>query len=396
MADGSSVVADIGSMLRTIASIDVDRLNDCDLPGAVLEAEQFLNAANALSAALLERLEHSGVWRADGALSAAAWVATRTGSAKVGVRNRLRQGAALRGLPTVAVEARSGRLSVDHLRSLAECSRHSERVAADENMLLEQAGTLGADSFRAVTRAWLEHAGDVTSAEPAESAVRVHEASRLHASRTFEGWLRLDGWLAPQDADLVEAALGAGVDRALRQALDGDPTVAGQHASALRAMALVDLVAQSMRREPTDASVPDRYRVAVVVRRGDPTVPREAACDSTAYRAVLGASGEVLDIGRQTSRWPVAVRRAITIRDRGCTFPGCDRPPSWCDIHHCRPWKEGGTTSVDNGVLLCRLHHTFAHQYHWHIMMDNGLPTFRRPDGTPYIIQRWQPDARSS
>ena len=116
---------------------------------------------------------------------------------------------------------------------------------------------------------------------------------------------------------------------------------------------------------------------------GQPTAPTEAACDADAYRVVLGAQGEVLDVGRQTSRWPIAIRRAITVRDRGCTFPGCDRPPSWTDIHHCVPWSDDGKTSVDNGALLCRRHHTFVHQHHWHITIDNGKPTTRRPDGSP-------------
>ena len=157
-----------------------------------------------------------------------------------------------------------------------------------------------------------------------------------------------------------------------------------------------DLAAQSMRQEPTDASVPDRYRVAAVYDHGDPTAPAEAACESTAYRVVLDAGGEVLDAGRQTSRWPVAIRRAVTIRDRGCVFPGCGRPSSWCDVHHCIPWHEDGTTSADNGALLCRRHHTFVHQRGWRVRVDDGQPVVRRPDSTPYVIIRWPTDARAS
>ena len=118
-----------------------------------------------------------------------------------------------------------------------------------------------------------------------------------------------------------------------------------------------------MRQEPSDASVPDRYRVAVLVQHGVPTVPAEAACDSAAYRVTLSTAREVLDVGRQTRRWPTAIRRAITVRDRHCAFPGCDRPPSWCDLHHCTPWEQGGDASVDNGALLCRHHHTFIHRH---------------------------------
>ena len=216
--------------------------------------------------------------------------------------------------------------------------------------------------------------------------------SHLHVSRTFENWLRVDGLFAPEDADLVEAVLGAGVDRALRDADDGDPSVTGRPVSALRAAALVDLAAQAMRREPSDASVPDRYRVAVVVQHGQATVPAEAACDADAYRVVLGAQGEVLDIGRQTNRWPIAIRRAITVRDRGLHLPRL-RPAAVMDRHpplHYRGEKTAHT-SVDNGVLLCRRHHTFVHRERWRITIENGQPMTRRPDGAMYTIQRWQP-----
>jgi hypothetical protein len=158
------------------------------------------------------------------------------------------------------------------------------------------------------------------------------------------------------------------VDRALRAKRDGDPSMEGPLVSVLRAGVLVDLAAQSMRQEPSDSSAPDRYRVAVLVRAGEATVPEEAACDAVAYRVTLGAEGEVLDVGRQTKQWPTAIRRAITIRDGKCTFPGCDRPPSWADVHHRIPWEEGGDTSVDDGALL----------------------RLSRSDGTIYTIERWQ------
>ena len=222
--------------------------------------------------------------------------------------------------------------------------------------------------------------------------------SHLHASRTLDGWLRLDGLFAPDDADIVDAALGAGVDRALRAARDGDPSVEGQPVSALRAGVLVDLAAQSMRHEPSDASVPDRYRVAVVVRAGEPTEPAEAACDAAAYRVALGAAGEVLDVGRQTNRWPTAIRRAITVRDGGCVFPGCDRPPSWADIHHCTPWADGGdTVRRQRRPALQAAPHASSTDNAGSITIDGGRPVTRRPDGTPHTIRRWQqPDAEAS
>lgn len=326
------------SAIDLIAAIDPSELAGEELQRTVLSTERLLNAVNALSALLLERFEQEGGWALDGALSAAAWTAERTGSARAGLRSRRRQGAALARLPGVAHHARGGRLSPDHLRAVGECAhRHPDLAADADTFWVAQAEALGAEAFRLAARHWLSAADDRAKPDPADCPPAPEPVSYLHASRTLDAWLRLDGLLAPGDADVLAAALDAGVDRAQRAARDGDPSAEGKPASELRAGVLVDLAAQSMRREPSDASVPDRYRVAVVVRAGEDVVPGEAVCDAIAFRVALGAAGELLDVGRQTQRWPAAIRRAITIRDGGCVFPGCDRPPSWTDVHHCTP-----------------------------------------------------------
>jgi hypothetical protein len=74
------------------------------------------------------------------------------------------------------------------------------------------------------------------------------------------------------------------------------------------------------------------------------------------------------------------MRRAIEARDRGCTLPGCDRPPAWCDAHHAaRHWADGGITAVHTLTLLCELHHTIVHRDGWTIVFIDGLPWFLPP-----------------
>jgi hypothetical protein len=54
--------------------------------------------------------------------------------------------------------------------------------------------------------------------------------------------------------------------------------------------------------------------------------------------------------------------RALWLRDRHCTFPGCTVPGTWADAHHLRHWVDGGPTDLANGTLLCGRHHTIVHR----------------------------------
>jgi hypothetical protein len=94
---------------------------------------------------------------------------------------------------------------------------------------------------------------------------------------------------------------------------------------------------------------------------------------------VLHRAGQPLDVGRSTRVVPDGLRRAVTARDRGCAHPGCDRPPSWSEIHHVLPWEHGGHTRLDNLVMLCRQHHYVIHHSGRVVRIRDGLPEFSPP-----------------
>jgi hypothetical protein len=98
---------------------------------------------------------------------------------------------------------------------------------------------------------------------------------------------------------------------------------------------------------------------------------RALTCDADISRVITGPSGEILDSGRSSRSFTAAQRRAIVARDKHCRWPGCDRPPAWCDAHHRRHWARGGSTSVDNGVLLCGRHHQKVHHLDLEIRRDD-------------------------
>jgi hypothetical protein len=101
----------------------------------------------------------------------------------------------------------------------------------------------------------------------------------------------------------------------------------------------------------------------------------------------MSGKSEVLDLGRSTRVVSRAQRRALVLRDGGCGFPGCDRPPQWCDAHHLRHWVKGGPTDLWNLVLLCRRHHVLCHEGGWHLARgpDGSLQAYR-PDGSEVVL----------
>jgi len=130
------------------------------------------------------------------------------------------------------------------------------------------------------------------------------------------------------------------------------------------------------------AELESRARAALLDHGGilTPAQLRMLACDACVVPAVLGGVGQPLDLGRARRNPTAAVRRAVVIRDRCCAFPGCNRPPAWCDIHHVREWaKEHGETNPNNLTLLCRAHHRLCHQSGWQAQIRDGTPEFIPP-----------------
>jgi len=110
-----------------------------------------------------------------------------------------------------------------------------------------------------------------------------------------------------------------------------------------------------------------------------PAAVRQMACDAEILPVVLGGTGQVLDVGRERRLITGAIRRALVVRDKGCAFPGCGRPPRWCHGHHVRHWSAGGESCVDNAVLLCGYHHRLIHHSEWEVRMVDRLPVFVPP-----------------
>ncbi|MFC7490265.1 MULTISPECIES: HNH endonuclease signature motif containing protein [unclassified Knoellia] len=103
-----------------------------------------------------------------------------------------------------------------------------------------------------------------------------------------------------------------------------------------------------------------------------PDTVRRWACDATIIPTVLNASGEVVDHGRAARLFTPAQIKQLWLRDRHCTYPGCDAPAAWTDAHHFIHWADGGPTDLDNAALLCGRHHTTVHTQRYHGWIQPG------------------------
>ena len=99
---------------------------------------------------------------------------------------------------------------------------------------------------------------------------------------------------------------------------------------------------------------------------------RRLAGESEAWRRLVTdpVTGHVLDYGHRTYQPPAALREYVLARDRVCQFPGCAQPAFRCDIDHVVAFTataEGGSTSADNLIVLCRRHHRLKTHNHWRV-----------------------------
>ncbi|QFG68067.1 HNH endonuclease signature motif containing protein [Ornithinimicrobium pratense] len=85
------------------------------------------------------------------------------------------------------------------------------------------------------------------------------------------------------------------------------------------------------------------------------------SCSADITPVWVGPGNEPLALGHTARCASPGQFKALVVRDEHCTFPGCSRPPQWCDVHHLTWWSRGGRTDVDQMALLCEQHHTHVH-----------------------------------
>ncbi|HVB27399.1 MAG TPA: DUF222 domain-containing protein [Mycobacteriales bacterium] len=393
----------------------VDELLGCDpaaLPDVVLEEEiaELRRQIDRCEAAYLLRLaalDRRGIALAEHG-STASWVRTTLRLSPATAHRDVHLARDLvDALPLTRWALADGEISATHAQLIASVRRvlTPEGMAAAEAHLVEVA--------RQVTPVELH--GALTHVKNAYAPARLHAEEqndyanrRLHTTPGIHG-NGIGTWqLHPVGHETVMTAI-----HALSRPIAGDDRTPAQR----RADALISIAEIAMRSGelPITGGVKPHASVLVSWETLEQRVPAPAAdyalgatsgsewvrrllCDAEISRIVTGPAGEILDAGRAVRTFSAAQTRAIVARDRRCIWPGCDRPPGWCEGHHIIHWADGGPSAVDNGALLCGRHHDRVHVYGHAIIPGPGPYRVNlRPGSDPrWKGSRWQgPDHRS-
>ena len=94
---------------------------------------------------------------------------------------------------------------------------------------------------------------------------------------------------------------------------------------------------------------------------------RLLACEAGVIPSVFNyGTGEAIELGRAARLPNSALRRKLELEQPGgCAWQGCDRPVAWTEAHHIAHWADGGATTAENLILLCRFHHGRIHTANW-------------------------------
>jgi hypothetical protein len=209
-------------------------------------------------------------------------------------------------------------------------------------------------------------------------ANELHDSRFLSFSQTLDGVFYLNGRFDAEGGAILQTALNA---------LSGPPAPDDDRSpKQRRADAAVELARRQLDQGDLSEVGGHRPHLSVIVEQstlakqpGSPAaelewggpVPAETArrlaCDAAITPVFMRSESDQPRADRTTRSISGSQRKALAVRDRGCRFAGCDRPPGWTDAHHIHHWADGGNHQMPNLVLLCRRHHRMVHEEGWRL-----------------------------
>jgi hypothetical protein len=304
--------------------------------------------------------------------------------------------------PTTGQAFAAGRISADHVRLIAETLDtlpHTLDLDRIEHDLVELASQVRPTILGRHVRELLARHAPITVTLREEHQQRQRRTSLVD---TPDGGLALSGLLHGTAAETVRTAIEA----FRRPDLPGELRTPAQRT----ADALEQLCATALRtgQAPTRHGVRPQILITITTDQldlgpdgiahlgsGETTTLgrlRHLLNDSSWGRVILGPDSTPIEASENVRTVPQGLWRALIARDRGCTWPGCDAPPAWCDVAHgTNPFTTGGQLSPNNATLLCRRHHRRFDHGNYHITINGNQVHYHRQEDINHPPEPDQP-----
>ncbi len=318
------------------------------------------------------------------ALSAKAWLRWRCNLTPEAASDQVEVARQLDSLPQTAEAFAEGDISYRHVALIAHTAKElGDKMEAEaEEILVTAARELDPKRLKMAClqlRHCLEPDGVLRDAN------EQHDRRYLYLSQTLDGVFYLNGRFDAESGAVVRTALdsvmkppAADDDRMPRQRradawveiarrqLDGGqlPEVGGQKP---HLMVTVDMA--TLTKDPGSRAAELEWSLPIPAETA-----RRLACDAEITPILCGPESHQVEVVSSSRVIPPAMKRALTVRDKHCRFPGCDMPAAWTDGHHIKHWTDGGPTALSNLLLFCRRHHRLFHEDGWTLhQVDGGL-----------------------
>ena len=304
-------------------------------------------------------------WDEDGSVSAIDWLRFNCHMTAGAAANAVAVGEMLEQLPESHQAVVDGEIGFAHLAVMARTAEALDD-RFDESVLIEKAKENSPGKFFYICH-HARHAAD-PRAYAAEQAEQV-EQRRLKLSTWMDGSLLISGQLDPVGG---AALLSVIVPLARKSGADDDRSPERRNADALVELASgggsqAQLQVTSSLETLLGLAGAPAAEMEHSLPVSSKTIER-LACDSSVARVLINSESLVIDVGRSKRVVSEPGRRALAARDGSCRWPECDRPPSRSAAHHLVHWIHGGTSDLDNLILLCHRHHWMVHEGKWQIV----------------------------
>ncbi len=348
--------------------------------GRVLERLQVMQRAQAELGAVLAEIGDAGAERMFGYTRLSEWLAETGRLGDKAADTLCARGIALNpGMelsnpvpalsPLTGAAAAEGLLSDGNIDAIIDAMRKIPGLHHDtaERQLLDLALVAKPRQVRTAATRILDHlCPDGPEPDDGEPPRDPERTCRLHKKRNGD-------WRLEADVDTMSGEFMDSVIDALSKRRTGDDGPDTRSTAQRRGDALVDVFGMAMNSPELPTQAGERVHVTVTLpfetlraQMGKATLNLEEqitawearlwACDCTVIPCCLGEDGDVLDLGRAKRLITPGQRRALYLRDKGCSFPGCTQPPRNCQGHHVVAWEDGGPTNLANLTLLCEHH----------------------------------------